>query len=250
MIIAKLILSKIIWSVGVKPFNPGIFWTFFGGIGTIFAIFLAYYLYRKDIARKETAQINAIIDEIFSNIKLAFFAQKERKEKEIKYIIYEINKLTMTSKYPNPDEKKDSPFEHRLFSGCYDNYDPKKFFEVKIVRDDFFHFNNMAISQAMATGTASLLSSRIFLNLKHLDYSIKRLNIKIIEWNSLKKETLDQKTIQSYLQECKKEYFVWLHFRLIFTLVDILRTYPSKYIYDQNILNEYKKLAGSTWETV
>ncbi len=107
----------------------------------------------------------------------------------------------------------------------------------------------MAISQAMATGAAVILNTRIFLNLKHLDYSIGRMNVKTDGWNSLKKETMDDKTIQDYLTGYKQEYFIWVHFRLLFTLIDILRTYPSKYIYDQDTLNEYKKLAGSAWNS-
>ena len=120
LVFCSWLISKFIWSItGIKPFNPSIFWTFIGGIGTVCAILYAYRRYRKDYERREKAQINAIIDEIYSNLGLARFAAKERTEKEIKLIISELDKLTQTSKYPNPDEKKYRHFEHRLFS-AYD----------------------------------------------------------------------------------------------------------------------------------
>jgi len=240
------LLFKFIWSFGIRPFNPSVFWTFVGGVGTICVILYTYRRYQKNQEEKEKAQINAIIDEICANFGLSRFMPKIRTEKEIKLIISELNNLSKTDKYPNPDEKKDKPLEHRLFS-AYDNYDTRSFFNVTPERGNFFLLKNMAISQAMASGTGIILLPRIFLNLKHLDYSIRRLNIKTDQWNSLNKKLMDNKTIKDFLKEYKREYFIWVHFRLLFTLIDILRTYDSKKIYDQDILNRYRKLAGSSW---
>ena len=70
--------------------------------------------------------------------------------------------------------------------------------------------------------------------------------ITIDRWNLLNKNVSDSRIV-SELENIKKEYFIWLHFRLLFNFIDILGSYPSNKIYNQDTLNRYKKLAGSVW---
>ena len=237
---------NIFYYIGVYPFRESVFWNFFAGFGTIVAIFITYTLYRTNEKTKEKAKFKAIIDEIYANLNIGSMYYTSINKDEIQLIISELNKLTQIQRYPNPTDADGNPFEHDLFS-VYEGYDQNYFFEMAFNIKDFFSFKNVAISQAMATEEALILSKRIFLNLGHLDYSIKRMNMMIERWNSVNKSTT-RETIQRLLENLKREYFVWLHFRMVFTLIDILRTYPSEKIYDQDTLKKYKDLAGTLWE--
>ena len=241
--------NSILYATGVKPFNQTIFWNFFSGTGTIAAIAITYSLFTKRQREKEIAQINSIIDEIYHNTVVGGIFTEGTSEEEVKMIISELNNLTDIEKYPNPDDKKDGPFEHGLFS-IFKNFDPKdrkKFLPKNAPRENIFPLKDSAISLALSTGTAVILSKRIYLNLSHLHYSIKRLNILIEDWNIRKKSSLSDETLFSLYGRIKGEYFIWLHFRLLFSLIDILRSYPPQKIYNQNLYRHYRRLARSEW---
>ena len=226
-------------------------WVFISSFGTVVAVIfglITYFRYRKEKQQKIQAQINAIIDEIYHNLNLAIFWYGDMAQKEIKCIVSELDKLDQTKRYPNPTDETGDPLMHRLFLSAYDSYDPSNFFNIAIDKRILFPLRNDAIIQSMAAGSAAVtLSKRIFLNLGHLDYSIRRFNLHIDIWNSLNKvKILDSKLVE-HLKKVKTEYYLWLHFRLLFTFVDILRTYPSKHIYDKDTLSKYEKLAGSFW---
>ena len=227
--------------IGLYPFRPEIFWNFFAGFGTIITIITTYVLYLSNQKSKENAQINAIISEIRHNLAISRTFSYEPNDIEVQKIINELKLLKEYSKYPNLDDRKKDTFNHELFkaSGGF------KSFEISTRYQYIFYFKNEAIEQALSTGKALVLSKRIFLNLGHLDYSIQRVNLVIQRWNSREDRLAEASLI--LFQRMQKEYFIWLHFRLQFTLIDILRTYPERKIWDKDLLNIYKNLAGPFW---
>jgi hypothetical protein len=201
---SDLIVFKFILDItGFKPFEGSVFWSFFAGVGTIGAIFITYFLYRTNQNQKEKAKINAIIDEIYHNLNIASMYYGSIENEEIQLIISVLNNLSDSQRYPNPTDAEINPYDHEFFD-IYDGYDKHTFFQMGLTKQNFIPFKNLAITQAMATGEALILSKRIFLNLGHLNYSLVRLKLVIDRWNASNKNVSDSR-IASELENRKRE---------------------------------------------
>jgi hypothetical protein len=192
------------------------FWNIMSGLGTIVAIIFilfTYRRYREEKITKEVAQVNTIIDEIYHNLNLAEIFFPKYGEPNINLIISELDNLSEVDRYPNPtDAIPPSADNHRLFS-IYNEYNKDVFFnwDLPIFLDKFILFKSNAITHAMATGNAAvLLSKRIFLNLGHLEYSLRRINNLYEEWNQRSRINEDVTVLKTRLTNIKKEYFLWL----------------------------------------
>lgn len=227
--------------VGINPVQPDLFWNFFSGAGTILALIallLSIWKFKKDIRQKEIAQYNILIDELYHNLNLSSMFSPKLTTKSVEQLIGELNTLSLTERYPNPTDNfvNNADYTHRLFS----IFDQNELKSTGMSEGKYIKFHNSAITEAMATGSAAILSNkRIFLNLGHLNYSINRMNSQYEYYNSLI-EPHDIYTV-------KKEYLEWLHFRLLFTFIDLLRSIPEKHVYDKNTLRHYKEIAGNIW---
>ena len=97
-------LISLLPNIGIRPFNATIFWSFFGGFGTIVAISIAYLHYNKTKKENEAAQLNAIVDEIYHNLNLSYTFSGKTTEGEVKFICSKLNNLSETERYPIPND--------------------------------------------------------------------------------------------------------------------------------------------------
>lgn len=175
----------------------------------------------------------------------AFFTTSEMpSEIEVQTIISNLDRLSDIEKYPNPDEVP-TPFQHPLFQ-VFENFDHTTFFNSSSP-GRLSAYKTNAIANALSTGTAILLKPRIFINLGHLEFSINRIMDHIDHYNTSRGSGDLSAELPLFIRGIKREYYIWLHFRLYFTLIDILRTYPLEKIYYKEMYDSYKELAGDSW---
>ncbi len=140
----------------------------------------------------------------------------------------EIDKMDKNKIYPNPTDSTERR-DQLLELITYNN---------KIVNADLMPLRSNFIDNAISSQNIFALSNnRIFLNLGHLSYSIKRHNFYVNHFNSDPNPIPDAnefKTIQ-------KEYALWLHFRLHFMLADLIINTNSKYFIDKEYVRNIKK---------
>ncbi len=200
----------------------------FVALATILSILAAYFHWQFELNFKRKSDINGLLEELRHNVNIVgnLFVTFNSKE-FYQYIFEEIDKMDKNKIYPNPTDSTERR-DQLLRLITYNN---------EIVHGDLMPLRSNFIDNAISSQNIFALSNnRIFLNLGHLSYSIKRHNFYVNHFNSDPNPFPDVnefKTIQN-------EYALWLHFRLHFMLADLVINTDSRYFIDkeyvQNII--------------
>ena len=210
-----------------KIYKEGV--TLFLSLITLSTLFLVFYQWRKDNKAQKLTDINLLFEELRHNINIlnSIFVTYDRK---IFYSFIANQLLTLAPRgiYPNPtdsDEQKKNLF----------NY-VKRTDNFKKSNNIFSPRNNYIQNAITSKNIFNLNNQRIFLNLGHLDYSIKRHNYNIEQYNQLTGNDKSNK-----YEVIQFEYIMWLHFRLHFMFVDLIINTPKSYFVDRDFINIIKE---------
>ncbi len=174
-----------------------------------------------------------------------------------KLINYKLYKTEKIYPYPSDEILLSSPenIEGRLF---LNNFVPNLWNTDK--RGTIYvNYQTSAIEKALASGvTWNLIGKRPAMNLGHLYYSLKKLDLqkKIFGEGKLLKNWKDEwckelglkKTI--HIHQLIFEYWRWVHFRLWFLYLDIAITSSKGHIYHNDIYNIKNKFNYREWKRI
>ena len=212
-------------------------------IGTIIALaalaFVIYFEYRRDVNAKK-AVINSLFEEILTNIKLSdiFIRADDRFVQRIAKVLEKYYKENGAPRvkwtYPNPtdlfEDIKHKPKES-IFLGL-----ERLISNIKLPPDKnetyFFKYQFFSLENSLSSGTIwNYAGDRISLNLRDLYYSLKRIDkakadylenrIAIptgIDFKIFEKIGLN---ISQPFDKLIYQYWLWLHFRLWFSYIDL-----------------------------
>lgn len=201
----------------------------FVALVTVLSILAAYFQWQFELNFKRKSDINGLLEELRHNVNIVgdLFVTFNTQE-FYQFIFKEINKMDNNKIYPNPTdstERRDQLF--KLIS-----------YNKKIVNSDIMPLRSNFIDNAISSQNIFALSNnRIFLNLGHLSYSIRRHNIYVNYYNSDPRPTPNEDEFKII----QKEYAMWLHFRLHFMLADLVMNTNSKYFIDKEYVQNIKK---------
>ncbi|MBN1366251.1 MAG: hypothetical protein JW976_15730 [Syntrophaceae bacterium] len=192
----------------------------------ITSIIIALYQWIYNIDLRYKTDINGLLEDIHHNYNLADDIYYKIDKKIFFSKIYKIlNEKRGVYVYPNPDT---NAIDKNFFADCIVGkpYD-YPFTFLHPMRDSFIEHS------ITSDNIFSLKQKRIFLNLRHLRYSIYRFNHNINNFN------LSSDKKRSFY-EVREEYYVWVLFRLSFILVDLIVNTPEKYFIDKDYVREIK----------
>ena len=201
----------------------------FVALVTVLSILTAYFQWQFELNFKRKSDINGLLEELKHNVNIigdlfVIFNARDF----YPFIFKEIGKMGNNKIYPNPTdsiERREQLFKFISYSN-------------KIIDSDLMPLRSNFIDYAISSQNIFALSNnRIFLNLGHLSYSIRRHNFYVNNFNS------DPNPIpnQNEFKIIQKEYALWLHFRLHFMLADLILNTKSKYFIDKEYVENIKK---------
>jgi hypothetical protein len=195
---------------------------------TVVSLILFYWRWQTENQAQKIADINGFCEELRHNINLTEQFIDYDKHNFYTKIYTEISQMEKEKclKYPSPcDFYFTFPDKYKEYTNLV-NFKPTPTIDFK-----FLKLRNDFITSAISSKTYfSLNSQRIFLNIGHLNYSITRYNLNIEMFNN---NTLAFTGLQ-------QDYFLWLHFRLHFILIDLILCIDSGIFIDKKYINEIK----------
>ena len=174
-----------------------------------------------------------------------------------KLINYKLYKTEKIYPYPSDEILLSSPknIEGRLF---LNNFVPN------LCNTDkrgtvYVNYQTPAIEKALASGVIwNLIGKRPAMNLGHLYYSLKRLNLQKRRFaegklpNNWEREWYKELGLKktTHIHQLIFEYWRWVHFRLWFLYLDIALTSSKGYIYHNDIYNIKSKFNRGEWKRI
>lgn len=194
---------------------------------TVISLILFYWRWQTDNQAQKIADMNGLCEELRHNLNIT--DQFLDYDKNIFYstIKKEISKLNMNDlkKYPSPCDFQNNPSQYNELKNLV------TFKSAPSTSVNYFKLRNDFVNSAISSKTYfSLNNQRIFLNLGHLNYSIMRHNLNIEKFNS---------NLLSF-NDLQNEYFLWVHFRLHFVLIDLLLSADTGVFIDKGYIDEIK----------
>ncbi len=220
----------------------------FVALVTVLSVLVAYSQWQFELNFKRKSDINGLLEELRHNVNIIGGLLVNDNAEELRhnvniidglfvnykarvfypFIFKEIDKMGNNKIYPNPSDLPDIKEQfYKVISFSNRSADSNLLMPLRS------NFIDNAIS---SKNIFALSNNRIFLNLGHLSYSIRRHNIYINNFNS--------DPNQKEYEKIKEQYALWLHFRLHFMLADLISNTKSKYFIDKEYVNnikEYKK---------
>ncbi len=198
---------------------------------TILSLLVVLIQWQKVDRRQRLSDINGLIEESKHNINILgnLFIECNY-DKMYKAMNVELDKMDAIAIYPNPTDSDGRNFEYMRY---IQKNECMRRCTIVPLRDQFI---NTIISSRQIF---DIKPQRIFLNIGHLKYSIDRHNRNITEYNKLidKQEEL----WRIAFSDIQEEYINWLHFRLHYLLIDILKNVSKNDIIDKNFYNDVMK---------
>jgi hypothetical protein len=203
----------------------------------IIAVLITILLLYKTKVQNQRALINSVFEEIRHNLNMTDKLHPPIDNDTIIFILKELRNINKDCYYPNPTDGADtaerllSPYKHTI----NENFNETSYF--MILRQD-------TIVNALSSGQIlNLAKERLFLNLGHALYSIRRYNSIVEIANSDIKQSKNHGTpMEGDRWKIKHEYFYWLHFRLLFLMIDMSVTVKSCLFADKKFIKKIKNL--------
>lgn len=211
----------------IAIYRDGVF--LFVSLVTILSILAAYFQWQFELNFKRKSDINGLLEELRHNVNIAgdLFVTFNSKE-FYQFIFQEIDKMDKNKIYPNPTdstERRDQLLKLITFN-------------KKMVNNDLMPLRSNFIDNAISSQNIFALSNnRIFLNLGHLSYSIKRHNFYVNHFNADPNPIPDENEFRII----QNEYALWLHFRLHFMLADLIINTNSSFFIDKEYVKNIEK---------
>jgi hypothetical protein len=206
-------------------------------IVTLIALIWAIVSWRLNIKRSKKAMINALFEEIRHNLVIvqSVFVNEPTTD-ELNYLHKRLNESGKKAIYPNPTDSKEA--QEVMIDGRYFKRYPDLKENAYLVE-----MRMNSLQDIVARGDAvHLLDKRLFLNIHHLFYSIGRYNVFVHRFNAKveKKVSGEEVNMNLVFDHGRGDYMMWLHYRLWFTLLDLIKSVPSNMIIDTEFVNKYR----------
>jgi len=196
---------------------------------TILSLLVVLIQWQKQEKSQRLSDINGLVEELKHNINILGNIFIECNYDEMyRAMSKELDKTEATAIYPNPTDGDWQTFKYIH----YIRKKPSLRCTIVPLRDQFI---NTIISSRQIF---NIDPQRIFLNIGHLKYSIDRHNRNIAENNKARDQEGLWIIAFDYAQE---EYIKWLHFRLHYLLIDIMKNVTEKDIIDKRYYDEIIK---------
>lgn len=210
-----------------------------GPILTGFALGFAVFSWWWARWNNKRALVNALFDEIRHNISLTAYFIDGPRSADWKFLNEEIAKLGPNDVYPNPNDNDETLA--RLYERSF-KHGPV--FELTDCMKMLTMRNN-CIESSLTSGVAiNLLPYRIFRNLGHLDFSIRRFNGQVDAFNGWVSGGASLADVNTQFVHLRNEYKRWTHYRLFFMLIELARSVPTRYFYDRVAIDEILNRKG------
>ena len=210
------ILNRAIYKTGLETYVS---------IITVLSLLFAVYQWQSNNKNQRLADINCLLEELRHNVNILGELFLECDFKNLyKEISKEIDRMNDFKIYPNPTDNDSKQYK-------YDKYIKYKNYNVEDIVPIRCQFINTLLSSRQFY---SITSKRIFLNLGHLKYSIDRHNTYVKQFNEL----LSKSNRIPIFKTIQEEYYKWLHFRLHYLLIDLLKNINKGDVLDKDYFNE------------
>ena len=227
---------------GVNINRDGVY--LFVALVTVLSVLVAYSQWQFELKFKRKSDINGLLEELRHNVNIigGLFVNDNAEELRhnvniidglfvnykardfYPFIFKEIDKMGNNKIYPNPSDSPD--IKEQLYKVI-------SFSNMPVVSNLMPLRSNFIDNAISSKNIFALSNNRIFLNLGHLSYSIRRHNIYINNFNS--------DPNQKEYENVKEQYALWLHFRLHFMLADLILNTKNKDFIDKEYVNNIKK---------
>ncbi len=208
---------------GVNINRDGVY--LFVALVTVLSVLVAYSQWQFELKFKRKSDINGLLEELRHNVNIIDGLFVNYKARDFyPFIFKEIDKMGNNKIYPNPSDSPD--IKEQLYKVI-------SFSNMPVVSNLMPLRSNFIDNAISSKNIFALSNNRIFLNLGHLSYSIRRHNIYINNFNS--------DPNQKEYENVKEQYALWLHFRLHFMLADLILNTKNKDFIDKEYVNNIKK---------
>lgn len=183
-----------------------------------FTLTVAYISWNSNSTLQRVADINGLLEELRHNINLCdAYCQITDPRAFYNHIYRALNQFSSYAEYPTDMNSQPALMHHVTAQSLNPSFGYIK------LRNDF-------ITSAISSKSYfHLKRHRVFLNLGHLNFSILRHNLNVNSHN-----TNQTAVSANFLQQ---EYLYWLHYRLHFMLVDLIKSVHKRDIIDKNYMN-------------
>jgi len=205
----------------------------FVSFATVGSIFLAYKQWRQELEFQKKTDINGLFEELRHNINIINETYLSFDKKVFfKSLSKQLDMMGDKKIYTNPTDSKE--LQNKMWDEFIKKEMPKTRWKLR-----YMPLRDTYIQKAVSSKNIfSLSNNRIFLNLGHLYFSITRYNFNIATFNSIEIE----KDGREFFNHMRNEYVLWLHFRLFFMYIDLIKNTPTSYFVDDQEIENIKNL--------
>jgi len=213
---------------------------------------LLFYIIIEHMRTRDNknALFNALFDEIYHNINISRIFFKKETDNFLKDICNELERLYgekshyKTTIYPSPLDDTTLPPDHPDRKVFFSSVSLNTQGDYPPGQKNLMLFQTEVIDRALSSGiTWNIAGKRAAHNIRHLYYSLKRLNfVKINYMNGITPEAdakqksyfdnLGLDSTNPFHQLCF-QYWLWVHFKLWFLCLDLALSSP------RNIINHH-----------
>jgi hypothetical protein len=194
---------------------------------TVLTLIIALLQWHNNNKFQRIADVNGLFEELRYNLNIVSNIFCQIDESKFYFNLNKKLESINTIIYPNPSDSDKNKRELSQMIIITKLHTDLRFMKLR---------NDFITSAISSKSYYNLHKSRIFMNLSHLNYSIMRHNMNVDYHNN---GLIPVTQLQS-------EYILWLHFRLNFMLIDLIKNVSEYDFIDKDYVRKIKKYFKST----